>query len=331
MPTFFGRKYMRDKPGMIEQCIGGIILVLLMLLVGTFLVTGGLFADRIAPNIAEQPVTEKIHSQFANINDPSIKPPEKIDIYTDNLYEKIDGKEGIFRSYHVVDLKFGRFLDTQSQQEYDVYIYDMAEPENAFGIYMAERSLSVEPFPIGRDGYRSGTSLFFWKDKYYVNVIGPVDGGDTALAASKKIASAIASTMVDSGQSFWAESILPKENQKPHTFAYVATSALGYAFLNKMYLAEYEVDGVSYQIYIIKADSDKEARDLFNKYTKESEKWGDKILSRQKNPDGEMVVADSMGVFNVAFSKGNYFAAVTECDNRELVEKQASAFYNRLQ
>ena len=42
--SLFSRKTMRGKPGRTEKAIGALILVLLALVVGTFLLTGGLLA-----------------------------------------------------------------------------------------------------------------------------------------------------------------------------------------------------------------------------------------------------------------------------------------------
>ncbi|UCD29122.1 MAG: hypothetical protein JSV03_01160, partial [Planctomycetota bacterium] len=205
MPTFFARKYMRDKPGPTEQVVGVFILILLVLLVGTFLFTSGLFAGK----VVDGPVAAKVESRFVALDDSDIAVPAKIEVYTDNLYEKIDGKEGVYRAFHVVELRFGRYRDTAAKQDFDVYVYDMAVPANAFGIYMAERSLTADVFPIGREGYISGTSIFFWKDKYYVYVLGSVDDDQAVLEKSTKIARAIADTISDEGEPFWAVSLLP--------------------------------------------------------------------------------------------------------------------------
>jgi hypothetical protein len=325
MPTFFGRQYMRANPGPVERVVGVCLLLLLGLLVGTFFHTSGLLGGK---PIAE-PAADAVQKRLVDVGDSDIKAPGDIEIYADNLYEKINGKEGMFRAYHVVDLQFGRYLDTRTGREYDVYVYDMAAPANAFGIYMSERSRSAEVFKVGRDGYRSGTSIFFWKDKFYVNVQGPVDGDGSDFETSRKIATAISDSITDSGEAFWAEAVLPVRERVPHSVSYEATSGLGYDFLKRLFKADYSTGDQPYRLFIHKADSVKGARLLFEQFAEASAKY-DKILSRDKSEGGEILVADSLGIFNVAFCKGIYFGGVTECEDKELAIKQAVAFCDGL-
>lgn len=329
MPTFFARKYMRAKPGPMERVVGWGVLLLLALLVGTFFYTSGLLVEKPTGESAGGPAAHAMRTRLVDVVGGDIKTPANIEIYTDNLYEKIDGKEGMFRAYYVVELQFGRYLDTRTKQEYDVYVFDMAEPVNAFGIYMAERSKTADVFEIGRDGYKSDTSIFYWKDKFYVNVQGPVEGGAADFETSKKIATAIADSITDTGAPFWAETTLPAKDRIPHSFNYEATSGLGYDFLKQLFRADYSAGKQSYRLFIHKAESSPAAQAIFEQYAQASAKY-DKVLSREKSPGGETLVADSLGIFNVAFCKDIYFGGVTECENKELAIKQATAFRDAL-
>ncbi len=268
-------------------------------------------------------------ADFAPLPGGQALPPSKIDRFTDNLYEKIDGKEGMFRAFHFVELRFGQYTSARSQEPFDVYIYDMGEPVNAFGVYMGERSPTARAWSLGRDAYVSGTSAYFCKDKYYVNVLGPPEGGDDKLEVSKAIAAAIAATIPDADEPFWVEQYLPAEGRTPNSLKYEATSGLGYDFIQQMFRAEYQVEGGTFQIFVMRTADAAAAREVFDKYVEATAKY-DKVLSRETDAQGQKMIGESLGVYSVAFTKGVFFGGVTECEDQALAVRQAEAFRARL-
>jgi len=268
-------------------------------------------------------------ARFADLDDANVLAPVKSERYTDNLYEKINGREGQFRAFYFVELRFGQYADTRNNQTFDVYIYDMAESANAMGIYASERSGDIKPLDIGRDGYGSGASVYFWKGKYYAYVLGPVEGDEAAGKTAECIAKAIAATIADDGKSFWADAILPSENRVPNSLSYRATSALGYEFLNKMFVADYRQGEQAYQLYVIKTENTAAARALFDKFADATAKY-DNVVKRDDSPGSKIIVSEMLGIYCVAFCKGNYLAGVIECEDRALAEAKAKAFKESL-
>lgn len=268
-------------------------------------------------------------ARFPDIEGGSIQSPQKIERYTDNLYEKIDGREGMFRAFNFVELRFAQYLDARRQKLYDVYLYDMAEPNNALGIYMREKSGESVPLSLGRDGYLSGANAYYYKSKYYVNVLGPAEPEPADIDTARRIATAIAETITDAGGTLWAESLLPAEGRTSKTLDYIATSALGYDFLDRAFMADYEAGGKRYRMFIHKAPGAAEAKELFAKYAEAAAKY-DKVVGREPGDGGEMLVSDSLGVFAAAFHKGPYLAGVVECDDKELAVRQAELLRGRL-
>lgn len=262
-------------------------------------------------------------ARFADPGDATITVPTKIERYTDNLYEKINGREGQYRSFHFVELRFGQYVDTRGQQIFDTYLYDMAEPENAMGIYMVERSPDVKHIRLGRQGYTSGASAFFWKGKYYVNVLGPTEGDKNAAKIALQIAQAIAETIADDGQPLWADKLLLAEDRLPDSLSYAATSALGYDFLERLFKANYKTGETTYQAFIIKADSPQAAAKLFGKLAEATAKY-DKVVARQVSPGGEMFTGQSLDVFSACFHKDVYLGGIIECGDQALAEQKAA-------
>lgn len=239
----------------------------------------------------------------------------------DTLYEKIDGKASVFFSYLFVELEFGTYQRTDTDWLFDVYVYDMGAPVNAFGVYRMERSPEAEVRALGREGYTSGASVFFWKGRYYVNVLGPPDAEGAARPA-EELAAAIEKVITDDGTPLWAETAFPSANRKKGSLSYKATDALGYGFLQRVFLSEYAVDGKTYQLFLTRAADGKA---LFDQYA-EAVKQYNKVLTRRPVSGGELIVSEALGVFEAAFYKGVLLGGVTECDDATLAEKQAVAF-----
>jgi hypothetical protein len=268
-------------------------------------------------------------AQFAAVKGGQALPPTKIDRFTDNLYEKIDGKEGMFRAFHFVELRFGQYTNARTQEAHDTYVYDMGEPLNAFGIYMGERSPKAAAWPMGRDGYVSGTNAYFCKDKYYVNVLGPPEGSADSLEVSKAIAAAIAGTIPEGDKPFWVEEYLPAEGRVPNTLKYEATSGLGYEFLQQIFTVRYKAGEKEYQVFLVRTDDASKATALLDKFAEATAKY-DKVLSKTSDPAGQQMVGDSMGTFCVAFTKGCFFGGVNECEDQGLAARQAEILKARL-
>ncbi len=267
-------------------------------------------------------------ARFAEVD--GLDAPAKTERYTDNLYEKIDGREPMFRSFNFVELRFGQYLDGRNKLAYDVYLYDMAEPNNALGIFMKERSGAGASANVGRDSYVSGTNVYFWKGKYYVNVLAPADGGDAVLATAKRIASAVADTIADTGGGFWAEDVLPKEDRVPESFKYIASSALSYDFLNRVYRADYKTGDKTYGLFALKASNPERARELFLQLADAAKRYGDDIEQRVDTPGSELVVTRSLDVYMVAFCKGVFVGGVADCDDQELAIAKAKLLRERM-
>jgi hypothetical protein len=91
----------------------------------------------------------------------------------DGLFEKIDGKADSYIAFDVAWLTFATYADPEDPDRWaDVYVYDMAEPLNAFGIYRAQRSGAEEPLPAGDEGGAAGGAAFARRGSYYVEVAG---------------------------------------------------------------------------------------------------------------------------------------------------------------
>jgi len=244
----------------------------------------------------------------------------------DNLYEKIDGRAALYLSYGFVELLFATYA--AGETTLDVYVYNMAEPANAFGIYKAEESPSAESIELGRAGYASESGVFFWKGNYYVNVL-VSEPADEAQQAAMKLAAAIADRLSDSGEPLWAERLLPQADRVPGSFEYYRRDAFGLDFLRDVYAAEYERNGKRFTLFVMKAASQAAAEQAFQEYRKFAAKYG-KILSSPEAGAAGMLVVDSAGAYDLVFVEGNLVAGATAAEDLSIVKDAVTKWRKEL-
>jgi hypothetical protein len=253
----------------------------------------------------------------------------------DTLYEKIDGKAQLYLSYNFVELVFATYA--AGEASLDVYVYDMGQADNAFGIYKAEEGEGAETVEVGRNGYTSGASVFFWKGKHYVNVLaGGEEGGHGAEGGSPevrqaavKLAVAIAERLQDAGQSLWAEQILPQADRVAGSFEFRKSDAFGLDFLNDVFSAQYKVGQKELTLFITRHESPEQAGDVLEKYEAFATRYG-KVLGKRDVAGATVMTLQSSGTYDVVFAKGIYCGGVTAAEDREAAESVVTGWVREL-
>lgn len=95
----------------------------------------------------------------------------KPDIYKkQKLFNYIDGGADIYLEYG-----FNQVISQEYMYEEEsivVDIYEMNDPEAAFGIYSIHRDAHKPPANVGDDGTEFDYQITFWQDRYYVILLG---------------------------------------------------------------------------------------------------------------------------------------------------------------
>jgi hypothetical protein len=92
----------------------------------------------------------------------------------DNLYVKIDGREGYYKSFGFEMLYFMSIVsDEDAQRAVDIELYDLGTAANAVGAYSGERSpgVSSEAGEFGL-GHIDRNALYLTRGRYYLRAIG---------------------------------------------------------------------------------------------------------------------------------------------------------------
>lgn len=152
----------------------------------------------------------------------------------DTLYQYIDGGADVYLLYDFQILLHQELKNGATEVTAD--IYEMRTPDDAFGIYSAERSASYKFATLGIEGYRSKGILNFVQDRYYVKLTGSGANADLALDQLAHMISQRAG-----GLRMLPALLrkLPQEGLVPRSQQYVRKDPLGHGFLAPAYVATY--------------------------------------------------------------------------------------------
>jgi hypothetical protein len=152
----------------------------------------------------------------------------------DSLYQYIDGGADVYLLYDFQSLMHEDFKSGAAELTVD--IYDMGKPEDAFGIYSAERSPKYTYISVGAEGYHSKGVVNFFQDRYYVKLAGSGAGTDALL---DQLAHTL-STRIGGTRTLPAVlSKLPQLRRVRHSEQYIRKDPLGHPFLAPAYVVTY--------------------------------------------------------------------------------------------
>ena len=187
----------------------------------------------------------------------------------DTLYEYIDGGADVYLLYDFQVLLHQNFKTADGELTAD--IYDMGRPENAFGMYSAERSPRYKFVSIGVEGYRSDGTLNFLQDRYYVKLAA---SGAGASAALDPFARMLSRRIGGTARPPALLAKLPVEHRVAHSEQYVRKDPLGHSFLAPAYLVGYTWAGKQESKLVLSVASDpagaKARADQFLKHFQQS-------------------------------------------------------------
>jgi len=188
------------------------------------------------PYAQNSAIAQKQPNSFLNQPLPGrAVPQDQPSVYKpDTLYQYIDGGADIYLLYDFRSLLHQDFKSGGAELTTD--LYDMGKPEDAFGVYAAERSPGYHFVAIGVEGYRSAGTLNFLQDHYYVKLSG---SGPNADALLDQFARTLSGRIggVRTPPSLLER--LPAEHRVKHSEQYMRKDPLGHAFLAPAYVVTY--------------------------------------------------------------------------------------------
>jgi hypothetical protein len=199
----------------------------------------------------------------------------------DSLYQYIDGAADVYLLYDFQILLHQDFKSGKAELTVD--IYDMGKPENAFGMYAAERSPKYNFVAIGSEGYRNKGILNFLQDRYYVKLAGFGTGADTLLDQFARMLS----ERVGGRRTLPALlEKLPREHRVAHSEQYVRKDPLGHAFLAPAYVAAYAWGAQESKLLISVASDESEAKRRMEQLAKHFKESGECVKAAELGEGG---------------------------------------------
>jgi hypothetical protein len=157
----------------------------------------------------------------------------------DRLFEHINGGADIFFEYGFDWLLVQQY--DKEDKSLSLEIYRMKNPAAAYGIFSYNRHPSLSDAGVGSDGAVHPNGLFFWQDRYLVDIrqLGTASIPSQEFSGLAQIVSGKIGTQADRPEIM---ELLPQENRLPKSEVF-ARGRL--AIDNQVYLAEQDLFGLT--------------------------------------------------------------------------------------
>jgi hypothetical protein len=249
----------------------------------------------------------------------------------DTLYEKINGGAELFIEAGFVKLDCQRFqLFDQPDAWLEVFAYDMGSPSNAFSVFGAQRPDGGEAIDLTAHAYHVDGRLFFCHGQYYMKVL-PATQDPNLLAAAKEMArSYVDLTGIVEEEGVDPAMLFPTEGLVANSLDLRQKDVFGCEDLNDVYLARYEIDGVSVTAYISAREDADEAEALALTYIDFLAEMGAEVpyrLGLEATGVREMELYDYR--YFVSYL-GPFVCGVHECPDPAVARKLAYQLLDRI-
>ncbi len=136
-----------------------------------------------------------------------------------DLYLLIDGGAEIYYEYGFKEVIFQSYSHVNGQS-INLEIYEMNNPDAAYGVYTFKTGSDGIPLDIGQESWLESYFLNSWRGNYIVTVIG-LNEDTVTIAGIKKIAGIVDSKIVSASPYPQILSYLPRENLRLNSIYYL--------------------------------------------------------------------------------------------------------------
>ena len=247
----------------------------------------------------------------------------------DTLYQQINGRAELFIAYDMSGMTFVSYANKSNPQQFiDISIYDMSNPTNAFGVFSSERLPKQPSLHLGRDSYRTDSSYFIWKGRYYIRII-----ASEITKATETIgfhtAEKLTNTLTDTGEPIWGLTALPKKDLVPASTQYFKVNAMGLDFMMNTYTALYIKENKEVMMFLSQQDSVESVRKIANLYMAYAKDFG-KGVERLKIGDMELYLCNMEDSYDIFFKKDRLIGGVSWIEDRDFAVRVATELWQSL-
>lgn len=244
-----------------------------------------------------------------------------------NLWEYINGQAEMYIDYGfqlVVTLEYRSMDGARSMA---IEIFQMKNPNHAFGIYAAERSTDDRLINMGTQGYLGENVLNFWKGPYYVKLTSfQVSSGTNEILT--RLASVIAAKIKGTYSEPALFACFPAKNRVQMSERFIPKNFLGQSFLENGYQVEYKNGGSSYQVFLVQSASRQKAEKAFAKYEDFLKSQNEKVSPLKK--DDYQVIFGKGKKAKAIFQYGSFVGGVLNREDLSQSERIIEEIVQRL-
>jgi hypothetical protein len=246
-----------------------------------------------------------------------------------NLSDKINGKAELYLSAGFVRLISQRFkIEPTSDLWIEVFIYEMASGPNAFSVFSAQRREDSVPLDITPHAYQTPNALFFVHGNFYIEIIAS-EASDRVAHPMKLLAERFINNTPTEAVATNETELFPQQDLVADSIALVSSDAFGFQALDKVYTAEYELDGAVVMAYLSRRQTSDDADKLSAAYRNFLVNFGGQALEI-KLPIKDARLVEILGAYEIIFAHGRYLAGVREAPTIDQAKILVLRLYNRL-
>ena len=244
-----------------------------------------------------------------------------------SLFDYINGAAELYFVYDFRAVAAAEYENGETSIIVDVY--DMAIPESAFGIYSLNRYSEANYVDIGNEGILAGTALDFWKGRYFCKVYS-FDMDEKYQNDVINFGNILASKIQEAGEEPSVLESLPQDGLIPRTARFFSRKLgldnISYISEENVFnlnagtrgvVAEYQIDGARFQLFIIEYPSSDEADSAFEMYISYLDKKGEPAPTATHGKS-KMVRMD--GKFTFVKVKNRILSGFWDVETRETAE-----------
>jgi hypothetical protein len=177
----------------------------------------------------------------------------------DNLWDYIDGQADFFIDYGFVRVDAAEYRNEQESTPVVLEIWRMGRPQEAFGIFAAERTPEDRPLEIGSEAYLGANVLGFWQGELYVKLTS-FDEGPTIEQLLTGLAQEVSSRIPGRKYELETPLLFPGDGRVESSERFIPKNFLGQPYLTDAYRVDFTRDGQEFQLFIVDTGSPEEAR-----------------------------------------------------------------------
>jgi len=247
------------------------------------------------------------------------------------LSDKIDGKADGYLDAGFLRLTCRRFInESQPDQWFEFYLYDMEISRNAFSIYSKQKRDGVADQDFTEYAYATENAVFFATGEYYIEIISAAQ--DPALVASMiQMAKNFIQQHAAGSVSLPELAYLPTEGLDVKSVSLIPKDGFGYSGFDNIFTGTYEMDGSRIMAFVSIRKTPEEAAALAKGYDDIlSEFVGDERISPETRQVPGLVIVDLFGEYEMVFTKDNIIAGAHGVTDKAAGERLAENLYHQI-